>query len=138
MAAIRACTEQVSPACSQHRQPPQRKLWRHRAGRAQPHACLAQLLTLQQKLGHSRKNEADGDSATGKSHSLALLGFSDSRIRRVTLPCHVLSHLTFTCSDATAVSRVIAASQVPPVARLLRKIFRRSHFSNAFIGSCCV
>jgi hypothetical protein len=45
-------------------------------------AAVLQLLSDDMLPGWNRA-DAGGDSATGKSHSLALLGFSDSRTRRV-------------------------------------------------------
>ena len=83
--------------------------------------CMPHPLTdslLDPSLEDSSKVEVEGDPATGKSHSLALLGFSDIRIRRVMadLACALMPHNCF--SDATAVSRVIAASQVPAAARV--------------------
>ena len=93
----------------------------HRAEVDRAAPCMPHLLAdslLDPSLEDSDKVEAEGDPATGKSHSLALLGFSDIRIRRVMadLACALMSHNCF--SDATAVSRVIAASQVPAAARV--------------------
>jgi hypothetical protein len=65
-------------------------------GGANPAAVLQLQLLSDDMLPGWNRADAGGDSATGKSHSLALLGFSDSRTRQVRcISRHLCPHVIF-------------------------------------------
>jgi hypothetical protein len=92
---------------------------RHQLTRAeQPESAAPNLhRPLPDRCPAATQQDAVGvsDAASDRAHSLTLLGFSDSRTRHASSWLLVPLPLTCFYSDATAISRVVAATQVPSI-----------------------